>query len=285
MATPSGNYQFAFNGWLFGGLGQGVQILEIDGLEDMPSLRVQDDNRGFNDGMWTGRDFLNGRVITFTLQVMNDAAGTMQTYLSELKSNLLYQQSGTGVLQFQLPGRSLQRVSARVRRRSVRIDPEYSYGRSTAFVELFCPDPRIYDDALAGGILTPTNETGRTYNRVYPLVYQTPIATSSAVQSFTNDGNVAVFPTFTISGECLNPIIKNLTTGDALTLNIVMSAADTVVIDTDTRSVTLNGNPARNLVANSAEWFGFEPGATSVAMIAPSSNNAFCNVAFRNGYI
>ena len=107
MTIPSGNYQFAFNGWAFGGLGQGVQVLQVDGLEDMPGLRVQDDNRGFSDGMFTGRDFLNGRVITFTLQVMNDSANTMQTYLAQLKANLVFQQSGTGTLQFQLPGRGV----------------------------------------------------------------------------------------------------------------------------------------------------------------------------------
>ena len=33
MATPASNYVFAFNGWLFGGPGQGVQVLSVDGLE------------------------------------------------------------------------------------------------------------------------------------------------------------------------------------------------------------------------------------------------------------
>ena len=81
MATPSANYVFGFNGWLFGGPGQGVQVLEIDGLEDLPDVRVQDDSRGYQDGQFTGRDFFQGRHVTFQLQVMNDANGTMQTYL------------------------------------------------------------------------------------------------------------------------------------------------------------------------------------------------------------
>ena len=284
MATPSMDYQFAFNGWLFGAE-QGVQLLEAEGLEDMPTLRVQDDNRGWQDGMFTGRDFLNGRSIVLLLQIMNNANGSMQTYLSELKANLLYQQNGTGTLQFKLPGRPLQRVSARVRRRSLKIDPDYVYGRSTATVELFCPDPRIYDDAAVTQVLTPGSSVGRTYNRVYPLVYDIPLSGASSYVDFTNDGNVTVFPTFTLSGAMTNPRIVNSTTGQAIALNITMSATDTITVDPDLRSVTYNGNPARNLVSNTSQWFGFPPGITTVGIVVDTTTSGTCTVTYRNGYV
>jgi hypothetical protein len=285
MPSPSSNYQFAFNGWIFGGPGAGVQILQVDGLEDMPSLRVQDDNRGFSDGMWTGRDFLNGRYITFTLQIMNDANGTMQTYLAELKTNLLFQQQGTGTLQFQLPGRSLQRVSARVRRRSLQIDPDYTFGKSIAVVELFAPDPRIYDDAAQGGVLTPGSTSGRTYNRVYPLLYNNSTGTSNAYGSFTNAGNVTVYPTFTLTGGMNTPIISNSTTGTFLKFNVVLAAADVLVVDTDTKTVTLNGYAARNLLDNTSDWFGFPAGTTTIGIVASGTSTGTLTVAYRNGYV
>jgi len=286
MATPAENYEFAFNGWLFGGPGQGVQVLEIEGLEDMPSLRVQDDTRGFQDGMFTGRDFLNGRVVTFTLQIMSDSAGTMQQYLAQLKANLLYQQQGTGTLQFQLPGRALQRVYGRVRRRNVKIDPDYVYGKSLATVEFFCPDPRIYDDAAGFTVLTPTNEVGRVYNRVYDLRYLTPSSSSASQGSFTNNGNVTVFPKITLQGQMLNPQIVNITTGATISLNYYMGSSDVVVIDPDMRSVTLNGNPARNLILNSSEWFGFPPGTTTVGIVVPTVvSGATVTIEYRNGYV
>ena len=286
MADPTGDYQFSFNGWVFGGLGSGVQVLEVDGLEDMPQLRVQDDTRGYQDGMFTGRDFLGGRTITFTLQIMNDSAGTMQTYLAQLKTNLLYQQAGTGVLQFQLPGRSVQRVGARIRKRALKVDPDYVYGKSTATVEMFCPDPRIYADASQGGVLTPGANVGRVYDRTYNLVYTTPLSGSSAFTSFTNNGNVTVYPTFTITGPCNYPIIVNSTTGQSIPINYNLSASETIVIDPDLRAVTINGSPARNVVSNTAQWFGFNPGSTTIGIVvttftAPSQ----CVVAYRDGYV
>ena len=285
MATPDTAYEFAFNGWMFGGPGQGVQLLSVEGLEDMPSLRVQDDSRGFQDGQFTGRDFLNGRSIVFTLQIMNDSAGTMQTYLAQLKANLAYQQSGTGTLQFLLPGRSLQRVSARVRRRSLVIDPDYTFGRSTAVVEFFCPDPRIYDDAAQGAVLTPGAGAGRTYNRVYPLLYNNVTGTSSATATFTNAGNVTVFPTFTITGSMNTPQINNVTTGDLLKINYVLGSSDVLVVDPDLRQITLNGNPARNLLDNTSNWFGFPPGATTVGIVAAGTPTGTVAVSYRNGYV
>lgn len=285
MATPAENYEFAFNGWLFGGPGQGVQVLEIDGLEDLPSLRVQDDTRGFQDGMFTGRDFLNGRSIMMTLQIMNDSNNTMTAYLAELKANLLYQQQGTGVLQFLLPGRGVQRVNARVRRRALRIDPDYTYGKSLATLELFCPDPRIYDDALISNTLTPGTGAGRTYNRVYPLVYTAPLSGATAYMDFVNSGNVTVFPTITINGACVNPRIINSTTGQSVNLAISTSAADTLIIDPDMRQVTYNGNPARNLVTNASSWFGFPPGTTTIGIVVDSTSGATATVAYRNGYV
>lgn len=286
MATPTENYEFAFNGWLFGGPGQGVQVLSVEGLEDLPQLRVQDDTRGFQDGMFTGRDFLSGRTVVFNLQIMNDSNATMQTYLAELKANLQFQQSGTGVLQMLLPGRAVQRLVARVRRRSIRIDPEYTYGKALATVEFFCPDPRVYDDAEILIGLNPTSQVGRPYDRIYNLVYTTPSGATSSFATAANAGNVTVFPLFTLTGAMTSPIIVNSTTGQSIPIGLTMSAADTLVIDPDLRSVTYNGLPARNLVSNTAQWFGFPPGNTTIGIIVASAGaSAQAQITYRNGYV
>ena len=67
--TTLNSYSFAFNGFIFGGADSPYQITSVDGIEDLPTLRVQDDNRGYQDGMFTGRDFLSGRSILMTLHV------------------------------------------------------------------------------------------------------------------------------------------------------------------------------------------------------------------------
>ena len=285
MATPAGNYQFAFGDYSFGGTQYGVQILEIDGLESLPSLRVQDDSGGYRDGQFTGRDFLNGRYLTLQLQVMNDGVNTMQAYLAQLKTAFVYQQTGTTLMQFQLPGRAVQQMYGRVRKRDIKLDPEYVYGRSVATVEIFCPDPRIYDAAAQGAVLTPGSNVGRVYNRTYNLVYNTPVAGSSAFATFTNSGNITVFPSITFNGAVQNPRIVNSTTGAFIQLNIVTSATDTLVIDPDLRTVTYNGNPARNLVDSSSTWFGFPPGTTTLGIVVATALGGTCSVVYRNGYV
>jgi hypothetical protein len=299
MATPANPYVFAFNGWLFGGVdGGGVQVLSIEGLEDLPTLRTQDEGRGYADGMFTGRDFLNGRTITMVLQVMGAgaaAATQFQTYMANVRQYLLSQTTGTGVLQIYLPkvnptsytALGVQRVNARVRRRAVRIDPNYTYGRAEVTVEFFCPDPRIYADTATTSSLNPTGGNFRTYsaNRTYNLAYNVAgSGTTSA--TVTNNGNYETWPVFTISGACTNPRITNVTTGQYLTFPAVtLGASDTLVVNTDLKTVTLNGGAARNLLGNGSQWFSLPAQTPTTVLYTVASGSGLCNLSYRDAYI
>lgn len=286
MPTPSQPYVFAFNGWLFGGQGQGVQVLSVDGLEDIPTLRTQDEGRGYSDGMFTGRDFLNGRTVLMTLQIMNDANASMQTYLQQLKQYLISQTSGTGVLQIYLPNRGVQRLNARVRRRNIQINPEYTYGKSYATVEFFCPDPRIYNDTASTTVMNATGGTLRTYNRTYNLAYL-GAGTGTASVTLTNNGNYETWPTFTITGAaCTNPQILNVTTGQKLMFPAVtMTATDTLTVNTDIRAVLFNGGAARNLLGNASQWFSLPAATPTTLNFTVASGTNLCTVSYRDAYI
>ena len=202
-------YSFAFNGFVFGGAGNGVQILSIEGLEDLPKLRVQDDNRGYADGMFTGRDFYSNRTLTFTVQILASETNSMVQNLEYLQTALQPQQTGTGILQFQLPNADLQRVNARVRRRSIKIDPDFTYGKAVGMYEFFCPDPLIYDDTLQTvDISQSSSAVGRTYNRTYNMSF----GGGSASNLVINSGWATTYPTITINGPVINPQISNATT-------------------------------------------------------------------------
>jgi hypothetical protein len=75
MATVSSLslYSFAFNGYVFGGAGSFHQITSVDGLEALPQIRNQDDNRGYADGMYSGNDFLAGRTITVIITTFGNS--------------------------------------------------------------------------------------------------------------------------------------------------------------------------------------------------------------------
>lgn len=296
--TSLGNYSFAFNDFEFGGGDSVYQIMTIDGLEDLPVIRNQDDNRGYQDGMWTGRDFLSGRTILMVITVRGNSNNSMSYYLDLMQKSLIPQQQGTGLLQFKLPNNNLQRINARVRRRALQINNNYSSGLATATYEFFCPDPRYYDDELQSvDLYNPAAfTTGRTYDRVYTAA-ATPNANpnqtgmyfgggSAATNAITNNGWATTYPEFTITGPCINPKITNTANGNYLLVNYAMANTDTLIINTDLRTVTLNGVNRRALLNNSSTWFAADPGTSYYTFDAQGTGaGTTCLTTWRSAYI
>jgi hypothetical protein len=295
--TSLNTYSFAFNDFVFGGSNSPYQILSLNGLQDLPSIRNQDDNRGYQDGMWTGRDFLSGRTLTFIMTIRGDENNSMQYNLNLLETYLIPQQQGTGVLQFQLPTNALQRVNARVRRRAITIDTSYSSGLATATYEFFCPDPRYYDnEEKSTDLNTSPVQTGRTYNRVYTATetpganpYQTGMyfgGGAGAANLITNDGWTTTYPVITVQGPAINPMIVNVTAGYFLLIDGTIGTSDTLVLNTDLRTVTVNGVARRALLNNASTWFAAPPGTSYYTFSATGTDgNTACVVTWRNAYI
>jgi hypothetical protein len=259
MTTLTQVYSFAFNGQVFGGAGSPYQILSVDGLESLPGIRNQDDNRGYRDGMFTGRDFLNGRTISIIFNTFADALGSAQTNYNIIQSTLLPQTQGTTPLYFKFPNSptSEQFVDARVRALRTTVNPNYTYGYITSQVDFFCPDPNYYDNNLQTANMLVSPPSGRVYNRTYNLSYGggSPIITTT----ISNIGWATTYPTIVINGPITNPEVGNSTTGNTLYFSGTYSSVDLLEIDLYNQLITLNGAPARNLLI-SGTWFDAPPG-------------------------
>lgn len=259
MTTLNAVYSFAFNNQVFGGAGSPYQILSVDGLESLPAIRNQDDNRGYHDGMFTGRDFLSGRTISIIFNTFGNALGSAQTNYNTIQSKLLPQTSGTTPLYFKMPNipTSEQFVNARVRGLRTTIDPNYTYGYITSQVEFFCPDPNYYNNNLQTSVMLISPPLGRTYNKIFSYTYGG--GSSTVTTTIQNIGWATTYPTITITGPITNPIVGNSTTGQTLYFTGTYSALDVLEIDLYNQLITLNGAPARNLLI-SGEWFDAPPG-------------------------
>jgi len=286
VVSSLNNYSFAFNGYVFGGASSVHQVLEVDGLEALPAIRNQDDNRGYFDGMFTGNDFLSGRTLTITILTIGGGGYSAQYNYNLLQRNLLPQTTGTTILQFQMANNEgLQRLNARVRANRTLIDPDYTYGYIKSQYTFFSPDPRYYDDTLRTASLSISNPLGRTYNRVYPLVYGGGSISSST--TVNNAGWATTYPTITLNGPITNPTLGNVTQGNYMTISGTYTNTDTIVLDLDSRLVTINGVSARNLVTGGSNWFAALPGNNSFYLTGtgtlPGTTSA--TVAWRNAYI
>jgi hypothetical protein len=259
MTTLTQVYSFAFNNQVFGGTGSPYQILSVDGLESLPGIRNQDDNRGYHDGMFTGRDFLNGRTISIIFNTFGNNAGSAQSNYNIIQSILLPQTSGTTPLFFKFPNSpaSEQFVDARVRALRTTVDPNYTYGYITSMVEFFCPDPNYYDSNLQTSVMSFSPILGRTYNKTFDYNYGG--GSSVITTTISNIGWATTYPTITITGPITNPVIGDLTSGNVLNFTGTYSALDVLEIDLYNQLVTLNGSAARNLLI-SGTWFDAPPG-------------------------
>jgi phage-related protein len=261
MTTLIANYSFSFNGQVFGGANSPYQILSVDGLESLPGIRNQDDNRGYNDGMFSGRDFLAGRTVTITFNTLATSGFSAQDNYNTIQRTLLPQTNGTTPLFFMLSDNLTEQVVyARVRALQTSIDPNYTYGYITSQVQFFCPDPRYYASNEQTAILLYTPPTGRVYNRTYPLSY----GGGSVVVTTTinNAGWTDTYPSIAISGPITNPIIGNTTENASLSFVGSYSSADVLEVDLLNKLITLNGVAARNTLL-SGTWFSAQPGNNS----------------------
>lgn len=282
------NYQFQFGSFQFGGAGSPFQIMDVDGLAGLPDLRTQDDNRGYNDGMFSGRDFYSGRTIVITTHIFAGNGLSAQQNLALFQAALEPQQQGTTSLNFQLAATDTEKViSARVRARKVIIDPEYTYGYIRTQTTLFCPDPRYYDATLSTLSLTPAIAGGRTYNRTYNLTY--PAFSNTSTGSVNNLGWADTYPLITITGPITNPYVTNFTTGETLTVAVTMASTDTLVLDLLNKTVTLNGSTARNLLTTASRWFSCGTGTTLIGISGDigsfTAGVTTATIAYRSAYV
>ena len=256
--TLTAVYSFQFGNFVFGGANSPYQVLSVDGLEGLPGIRNQDDNRGFNDGMFTGRDFLAGRYISIIIQTYGANGNSAQVNFDTLQRALLPQESGTTPLYFKFPtAASDQFINVRVRGLTTSVTPEYTYGQITSQLELFAPDPLYYNSNQQTASLDYTPPGGRTYNRVYNLEYGG--GSVLITTTITNNGWATTYPVITLNGPITNPVVGNQTQSKSLTFTGTYTNTDNLTIDLYNKLITLNGNPARNLLV-SGEWFSAQPG-------------------------
>lgn len=312
------NYSFTFGTFSFGA-GTPYQIMDIDGLEGLPELRVQDDNRGYNDGAISGRDFYNGRTITMTIYTFATQGGASAfANFNALQTALQPQSTGTQTLQFLLSTSETEKqIQARVRSRKTTVDPEYTFGYIRSQVSFFCPEPRYFDNVLSTTTLSPrTTSNGRDYlgylqtpytgytpipadlsytGRVY--TYTPPVGTptigvqygggSVTAAIVSNFGWIYATPTITVNGPLTSVTVGSYEQQASITVNVTLSASDSLVFDLNQKLVTLNGSSVRNLVAAGSKWFVAPPGFSTFYMTAANvtAGTTAGTVTWRNAYI
>jgi hypothetical protein len=270
----------------------GISLLSVTGLRDLSSVRSGDESRPQADGAYPGMNYLGERVLTIKWE-LTLAAG-LETALQVLSAafqnvpdpssicmtagDYLRQTAGIGAfkpvssLQVQLPGRSLPLlVFGRPTKHAVPIDLNYQWGQSQPVTEWTSPDGVIYDTIVVSastGLPSPTS--GLTWPAAFPWTFGSSAGGSLALN---NTGTYPARPLFVIQGPVSYPKITNTNTGQYMYLNIVLGASDTLVLDHQAGTVTLNATANRNnlLVAGSS-FFTLTPGNNGIGFSSADSS-------------
>jgi hypothetical protein len=285
------SYQFSFGGFAFGA-GTPYAILDIDGLESLPGLRVQDDNRGFNDGTFSGRDFFDGRTIVFTINTFAGSGNTAQQNFNLLQAALVPQQQGTQALTWLLSSTdSINTIQARVRQNKTLVNVDFVLGKIVSQWVFYCPDPRYFDITPTVVDLSPQPLGGRVYNRTYNLTYGFG---SNQVQTYTtNAGRVNAGGVISVTGPITNPVIGSVTQNKYLTVNTTLSSLQTLTLDLTNKTVTVYDaatsatTNVRNLLSNGSSWFDIQPGSNGLYFTgsAYTVGTTSSSITYSNAYV
>ena len=273
--------QFEWQGLLLGAHTD-YHLERADGL-DLLDMRSYDSPRAGDHGVVSGRDLFAGRTIEVEFKVYAFAADATVSRLDELKARFDTQSSELP-LAFRLPGVGKRVAFARPRRLAYTIPGRVRAVQAVA--QWFCPDPRLYsvdEHGLYANLPLPSE--GRAYNRSAPREYG--LLGSGGEVYPENAGDVATFPTLTITGPVTDPVTRREDDGREMRFDIALGPADVLVVDTQFRTVTLNGSTSRySALLPQSEWIDLPPGRSTVSWTASSYDPAAeLGVAWRDAYL
>jgi hypothetical protein len=152
-------------------------------------------------------------------------------------------------------------------------------------LQFAAPDPLRYAvTPSTGNCGLATTSGGLAFPLTFPLDFGPGAGGGTLL--LLNAGNTTTWPVWTITGPVTNPVILNTATGERLALSLTIDAGQQLTLDTDARTVILQGVASRRgSLAATSTWFPLKKGATAVAFQAASYDPAVSlAVAWRSAW-
>jgi len=152
-------------------------------------------------------------------------------------------------------------------------------------VDIMAPDPCWYS--------YPADElhlAGLTGGAAFPIEFPAEFATQGATRAVSNLGGIPAPVQISISGPITNPVIENLTSGQALSLTLDVAAGESIYIDTTygalkCRLIASNGTQTNAMpyLSDDSEFWQLEPGE-NILTYSATSGSAEVVVNFASRY-
>lgn len=213
----------------------------LTGWEDLPGLTRGSVLRPNRHGSWPGRSLAQERVVTWRSLVTPPITEDFGPVITALRrATRIPTDAEETPLVIRVHGGEALLAFGQVSNRIVPNNRLAKIGRGTAVLQWTCADPRRYSvTEHVQSIPQPSGGTGLVYPLAYPLDYGA--AGESGSRICTNAGDVDASPLITLTGPCTTPSITNVNTQQVIELGLALAASETVVIDTNTGTVELDG--------------------------------------------
>lgn len=245
-----------------------------------PSPRAVTGDRGTDDGSWDATRYYAAR--TYTLEGYAHAQDHDALHAAEQRLR-----TACGIQPFALrvvePGFDRQGV---FRKDGQFLWTETTPGLARFSVPLWAGDPRAYGStSKTAQTGFPSSSGGLEWPATWPATWDAVVV--AGVLRATNLGDATARPTFRIDGPVVDPVIVNADTGQAMHLDLELLAGEWVTIDVASHQVLANGDPGASRRDKWwGDWFGFEPGDTTVSLQSASSGiGAQLTATYRDTWI
>jgi hypothetical protein len=279
--VPLQNYQIQLPDGTAVGAGCPVGFTEVTNLRGSGELRDADLDVPDGDGALPGLSLVGAKTVGITFS-MTAPAGGLEAALGTLVRNwqnvpdpgaaplragqylaaIAAGQNPTSALQFQLPGRPVPLLAiGRPGKLDLPVGIDYQYGQVDVPAEWKILDGLVYDATVNTATANlPMKSSAATFPLTFPISWgQSSNNTLQAV----NAGNYTAKPVFVITGPATTPRIVNVATGQYLRLNLTLVAGDVVVINTQSKSVKLNGANRNNALDYGSTFHTVPPGGAA----------------------
>jgi hypothetical protein len=280
------DYQLTIGGLTLGA-GTDYQLPAGPAGFGLPELRTSDTPRPQDHGLFWGNDYFGKRTITFGVAILgdnpDDATAKMEALTAVWQPPDPAITDGIAPLTIDIPGQDPRTLDGRPRRAAYNLD-SLRDAVIQATLQYDVADPRWYD-AVETVLSTAaaTSGGGRTYDRVYPLVYAA--GGTGGNLTATNAGNFPTRPVLTITGPCTTPRVENVTAGRYLLFDLTLGVGDFLVVDLDARTILLGGTASRysSLVSGSS-WWELAPGDNLLKFTSADSMGTL-EVRYRSAWL
>lgn len=258
-----------------------VDIVEVVGLDSAPYRVTERDHEG-TDGGFMDAEFERGRPITLSGTAYT-TTGTAEAYLDSLKANYA---PSTALVPFYYKAPGIDERVLFVKPLGCRYDWEQMRRTGCTRVQfrMYAEDPRLYASTLTTANIpfAVGSSLGFGFNLGFNFGFGGSSGTDGAIVN--NLGNRPTPVEFTINGPCDTPSIRDETYGHALTFAITLAAGESLVVNTQYKTVLLNGTTSRRSTLISPDWFFLQPGETFLRYNALTGTGSSMDVEFRSAW-